>query len=527
MGRRRTVLFLGVAAGAVLLASRAAAWLAPEPEPPTVPAPKKRRPAAQHRATPQRALPGPTLAAAHEPRFGATVQRLRRCHEGDALVTVERPADDVTFVVVRREGRVCFRLPFPDGARGPAVLRVHGTVDESGRAGPLVVAYTHPLDPEMGEHGPAARREEAHLVAVSLDGELLLERALEIRAPFAQSFGTAATLVPLLWEGDTLAAWSSARSWDGSDGQCTGSLLRLPARGPIAVAEGLPCEATGAIDADGDGVVELTAATSASDGTPWQAVLAATGDFVATWTGAAASRLARAPEPALLVGPATPFTGGRLLPWPWNAGGVDLPADDGVRFAFDADGDGAEEVVLAALGEAHVVDSAGRLRAAFPGVPLTGRADGASRELLVADPPCGIAAVDAAGGRRCAPGDLQLLARVVSAGRSFDWTADGTPDVTAIGTAADGSLWLAAWAEGDLTFSWQAGTIEELPPRHQAPRALHLTGGEAAEVLVATPDGFAVRAVPSGEVRWTGLAEDGVLDAWAFPATGASAAAVR
>ena len=46
---------------------------------------------------------------------------------------------------------------------------------------------------------------------------------------------------------------------------------------------------------------------------------------------------------------------------------------------------------------------------------------------------------------------------------------------------------------------------------------MRLSGKGDHEVLVATPDGFAVRAVPGGEVRWTGLAADGVLDAWAFP----------
>jgi hypothetical protein len=146
---------------------------------------------------------------------------------------------------------------------------------------------------------------------------------------------------------------------------------------------------------------------------------------------------------------------------------------------------------------------------------------------VVTSPRCGVAAIDTWGSMRCAPGDLQQLAHVLTAGRSFDWTGDGTPDVTAVGLAADGSLLLAAWAEGDLTFSWQAGTLEELPPRHQAPRTLSLSSVGGSEVLLATPEGFAVRAVPDGEVRWTGRAEDGVLDAWAFPARGASAIAVR
>ncbi|WP_373048660.1 hypothetical protein [Vulgatibacter sp.] len=526
-----------------LLAEGAAAWL----QPPSPPAPRASDPAPATLLGPalrDRAVlrpgsslarrdlvaapDGPSLGMVREPRFGATVQWLRRCTSGDAVVTVERLREGVTWVVVHREGKPCFRLPFADGPdQAPASLRIHGTVDAAGDAGPIGIVHTAALQPLLGDDGLMFRREEVHMLLVGLDGRILLERALETRAAAAGAWGSALSLAPLIWDGETLVAWSSARRWEANATQCLGSLLRLQRRGPAAVAEGVPCEAAGVVDVDGDGLVEIAATTASADGVPWEAIVDAGGDFAATWASAATPpRLIGEVAPSLLVGPADPLAGSRLVPWPWRDEGRELPPDDGVRFTFDWDGDGADEVILSRAGGALVLDAAGVRLAEVEGVPLVGRIDGSVRELLVRRATC-VAAVATDGGSRCAPGDVGALERQVSVGRSFDWTADGTADVTAIGTGADGTLLLAAWAEGDLTFAWTASTLEELPPRHQAPRALSLSGKRGAEVLVATPEGFAIRAVPDGAIRWRALAEDGVLDAWALPASGPSSIAVR
>ncbi len=521
---QRSVLVLGAAGGAALLAARGLAWFEPAWTPlPAPPAANGDAVAEVEAEEPIVALAGPSLTVQHGAAAAPPVERVRRCGGGDALVTIERPGDEATFVVVRREGRVCFRVGYPDDDGMPAALRVHGTVDAAGAAGPIAVVHTRPTDGESG----SARHEEVQLSVISLAGRLLLDRALESHAPYFGPAGSELSVIPAIWEDGTLVVWSSARSWHGSIGQCTGSLLRLQRVGPVSVAEGLPCQPTGIVDVDGDGAVELTGETSPQDGAPWLAVITPTGDFVATWSGDGHARILGSAEPALLVAPESPLAGSLLVPWPWNDGGTELPPDDGLRLVHDWDGDGADEVVVARFGESVVLDAAGRRRTALDGEPITGRVDGDVRELVVTSRRCGVAAIDRWGAERCAPGDLQQLARVLTAGRSFDWTGDGTADVTAIGTAADGTLWLAAWAEGDLTFSLQAGALEELPPRHQAPRTLNLSGTGGSEVLLATPDGFAVRSVPDGAVRWTGRAEDGVLDAWAFPAAGASAIAVR
>jgi len=426
------------------------------------------------------------LAAAHEQRFRTTIQWLNRCTWGDALVTVERLREGATWVVVHRGGKPCFRFSFPDGPdQSPASLQVHGTIDASGGAGPLAVIHTHPLVPLIGEGGLVVKREAVHFLVLGLDGRILLERGIETSAPSLGShWGAAVSTRPLVWDGSSLLAWASARRWEGTASQCVGSLLRLAPAGPIAVAEGVPCDPVRAIDVDGDGVVELAGATRPVDGVPWEAVVDASGDFVST-----------AP-----------------------------PREEEIR--FDWDGDGAEERFEAAPAGARVLDPAGTPIARVAGVPLGGRIDGARRELLLARSPCSVFALAPDGAGRCAPGDVGVLGSVVQVAGDFDWTGDGSADTWFLGPGAASGAWQVVWAEGDLTFAWEARS-GWARPRHQAPRALSLSGRGGPEVLLETEEGFEIRSVPGGEVRWTGLTSKGVLDAWALPAAGTSAIAAR
>ena len=371
------------------------------------------------------------LSAAHAETFPTPVQYLNRCRDGDALVTVERPREGISWVVVHRGGKPCFRLTFPDGPdQSPAALQLHGTIDVAGSAGPLAVVHTHPLQPLIGEGGLVVKREAIHFVVVGHDGRILLERGIETSAPsLGRRWGAAVSAVPLVWDGASLVAWASARRWEGIAAQCLGSLLRMGARGPIAVAEGVPCEPVRAEDADGDGTVELVGATRAMDGVPWEAVVDLAGDFLST----------RAREEESRTAP-----------------------------------------------ELH----------------------------------CPV------GAERCVQGDVGVLASVAGAERSFDWTGDGGADLALVGPGAAAGTWQVILAEGDLTFAWPADAGWILP-RHQAPRALSLSGRAGPEVLIETGQGFEVRAVPGAEVRWTGLSAKGVVDAWALPASGASTIAPR
>jgi len=555
-GRRIWLAVAGAAGGAALLAPQLAGWW-PEPARASSPAAARERGRAHGDPEALRARevlrpgetidplkvpalpPGPMLASADEPAPAIPVQWIRRCRTGDRLVTVERIREGTTWIVVHRGGVPCFRLPFPDGPeRSPAALRVFGTVGTDGTAGPIAIVHAHPMEPRLYGGGSAIRRTALRLLVVDDRGAIRIDRTLEATAASFGSFGSAIEVTPVLWDEArrSLLAWSSARRWDRGAAQCLGSLLDVGRRGPIAVAEGVPCAPTGVADVDGDGAVEILASTAPEEGAPWEAVVTRAGDFVATFSEPGGARLLPAAAgPALIAPPPGPWSGARLLPFPWTGAGLLLPPDEGVRFALDWDGDGRDELVLATVGGATVVDADGGWAARLFGRPLAARRDGTAREILLAAAPCGVVAVDGRGGARCAPGAMEILDRVEVVGAAFDWTADGTPDVTAIGRGADGARWMTVWTEGDLTFAWpaeegegadgEAGHWRMEPPRHQVRRALALSGAGGPEVLVSTPAGFAIRAVPGGEVRWEGRVEDGVLDAWALPASGPSALA--
>lgn len=221
----------------------------------------------------------PALGAVHGPRFAASVQRLRGCRDGgDLLVTVERRGS-VTTVIARRGGVACFRLPFSDGPGGvPATVRIYGTVDAQGGAGPLAVVASQATSGEAGD-GWRELRSETHLVLVGPGGELLLDRGVATSA-FAGDDGSGGevTLVPAWWDGEKLLVWSSDSRWSEGERRCTGSLLGVKRRGPIEVAEGVPCSLSGAADVDGDGKLELVG-RSESDA-PWRAAVNEDGDLL-------------------------------------------------------------------------------------------------------------------------------------------------------------------------------------------------------------------------------------------------------
>ena len=481
-----------------------------------------------------RPRPGAAIGSIGRTRFGATVQRLRGCRlSGDALVTVQRDAaEEMSWVVVHREGRPCFRLPFPEDD-GPARIDLHAAVLPDGSAGPLAIVHSRTLqEGEIG--GVLEREEETHLIVVSWSGKLLLDRALRLRSFRGRDEGEAVLLRPVVWRGKSLSVWASVRTFRGAARQCIGSLLDVPIRGGIAVAEGVPCSLQGLLET-GDGELVYYAATRASEhaGASWQAAVDAEGDFRAVFADPARgdARLLRLDDakPAILWGPgdAGAKSAPRLHLWPWDAETVDLPADLGVREVFDWDGDGTPELLQKVPGGTAVHGLDGEAMGFLPGEPLAGRVDGPRREVVQADLACGARTWGNDGESRCAPGDVGGIGEIRLASRSFDWSGDGTPDLAFVGVDANGQLWLAGWIEGDLVFSWPLSGAAGISPLHQSPRALALTGVSNAEILQRTGSGFAIRSVPDGQILWEGLRDEGIVDAWAAPTSGASSPGSR